>query len=345
MICEICGKEFIESRIGCHITRTHKMEIEQYYLTYIGNKGKCLTCGKNTKFQGIRGYAKFCSNQCVGLNPDIQEQKKATTRLHFGVDWPTQSDEVQHTKINTLQSKYSCSNAFNINYIHNKAMINSHTDEANLKRRINESKTKSVLMKDNNYKNKIIEKTKCNNRIKYGTDWTSNLVTTRNKISNTVKSESCQNKTKQTCLLKYGVTHHTQSRHYIENAKKRYIYNNISFDSSWELALYIYAIDHNIPIIRTPCILKYYDNNNILHSYTPDFLFNNELVEIKGNQFFNKNGDLINIYSKKIDTDKLKCMNENNVKLLKYEDIKMYIKYCENKYNNSKPWYALFRKT
>lgn len=345
MICEICGKEFIDSRISCHITRTHKITIEQYYLTYIGTKGKCLTCGKNTTFQNIHGYARFCSNKCVGLNRDIQERKKATTRLHFGVDWPTQNNEVQQTKINTLQSKYNCSNAFNINYVHNKAMKNSHTDEANLKRRINESKTKSALMKDTNYKNTIIEKTKCHNRITYGTDWTSNLDTTRKKISTTVKSESCQNKTKQTCLLKYGVTHYTQSRQYIENAKKRYIYNNISFDSSWELALYIYAIDHNIPIVRTPCTLKYYDINNILHSYTPDFLFNNELVEIKGNQFFNEKGDLINVFTKKIDTDKLKCMNENNVKLLRHEDVKMYIKYCENKYNNSKPWYVLFRKT
>ena len=213
MICEICGKEFVDSRIGVHITRTHKITIEQYYLTYIGTKGKCLTCGKDTKFQNIhKGYAKFCSNKCIGLNPDIQTHKKATTRSHFGVDWPSQSEKVQQTKINTLKSKYNCSNAFNIDYIHNKAMINSHTDEANLKRRINESKTKSELMKDSHYKNAIIEKTKYNNKIKYGTDWTSNLTSVRNKISNTVKSESCQTKTKQTCLKKYSVNYHTQSK-------------------------------------------------------------------------------------------------------------------------------------
>lgn len=87
MICEICRKEFADSRIGSHITRTHKMTIEQYYLTYIGTKGKCLTCGKDTRFKNIRGYARCCSNKYVGLNQDMQAHKKATTRLHFGVDW------------------------------------------------------------------------------------------------------------------------------------------------------------------------------------------------------------------------------------------------------------------
>lgn len=45
MLCKICGKEFLDSRLGVHITRTHKMSIENYYIRYIGEKGKCLTCG------------------------------------------------------------------------------------------------------------------------------------------------------------------------------------------------------------------------------------------------------------------------------------------------------------
>ena len=63
MICEICGKEFVDSRISVHITRTHKITIEQYYLTYIGTKGKCLTCGKDTKFQNIHNA--FLNNEPI----------------------------------------------------------------------------------------------------------------------------------------------------------------------------------------------------------------------------------------------------------------------------------------
>lgn len=341
MKCEICQKEFDITRLGFHLTRVHKFNLKDYYLKYLGSEGKCKTCGNPTRFISLsKGFAKFCCNRCVGLNKDIQNKKKTTTREHFGVDWPTQSKEVQNKILESLESNYGVKNAFNIGL--EKSIINSHTDEANLKRGNSIHNTKQELFKNDEYKQKVIETYIKNNKQKYDTEWTSNLPTVRQKISNTVKSEECQEKTKQTCLEKYNVPHHTQSRHYIENAKKRYLYNNVHFDSSWELALYIYAIDHKISIIREPCTLSYIDNNKKRY-YTPDFLFNNELVEIKGNQFFDKNNNLINIYTKKIEIAKLKCINDNNVKLLRYTDIKYAIDYCIDKYN-SNIWYKSFKK-
>ena len=341
MLCQICGKDFLDSRLGVHITRTHKMSIENYYIKYIGEKGKCLTCGNDTTFINLTaGYRRFCCNLCVGLNKDIQNKKKTTTKKHFGVDWPTQSKEVQNKILESLESNYGVKNAFNIGL--EKSMINSHTDEANLKRGNSLHNTKQELFKNDEYKQKVIETYIKNNKQRYGTEWTSNLSTVRQKISNTVRSEECQNKTKQTCLARYGVQHHTQSRHYIDSARKKYLYNNTTFDSSWELALYIYAKDHNISITRCPCQIEYYDANNILHYYTPDFLLDNKLVEIKGNQFFNEKGELVNIYTKTVCTDMMKCMKDNNVTLLRYNDIKVYIDYCINKYK--KDWPSIFRK-
>ena len=344
MICQICKKEFLDNRIGVHITRTHKMPLEQYYCKYIGSKGICLTCKKPTKFISLsNGYYRFCCNKCVGLNKDIQNQKKQTTLNNFGVKWPTQSKEVQQTIQNALETKYGCRNAYNISSIKEKAQKNSHTSESNKKRNKSQSKTKKVLWSQPEYKQDKLNKCINTNLQNFGKPWSSNSDIVRSKISNTVKSEDCQNRTKQTNLKRYGVEYHTQSKHYINSAKKRYLYDSISFDSSWELAFYIYHIDKNIKIERSPCIIKYKDKNNKSRVYQPDFLVNDQLVEIKGEQFFDKNGKLINIYNHTDDTDKMKCMKKHNVLLLTNKDIKPYLRYCIDKYKTN-TWYKQFRK-
>lgn len=45
---------------------------------------------------------------------------------------------------------------------------------------------------------------------------------TKQKISNTVKSEECQNRTKQTCLKKYGVEHYTNKEKAVTTCIERY---------------------------------------------------------------------------------------------------------------------------
>ncbi len=72
--CEICGKEFETiGRLSSHIGRVHKNEItrEEYYLKYIGEKGKCKECGKDTTFKSLNhGINKhdiahiYCSEEC-----------------------------------------------------------------------------------------------------------------------------------------------------------------------------------------------------------------------------------------------------------------------------------------
>ena len=85
----------------------------------------------------------------------------------------------------------------------------------------------------------------------------------------------------------------------ISKTHKKYIYNNIKFDSSWELAYYIWLKDHNINFEYHTVILEY-KVNDTTHFYYPDFKVNNELQEIKGTHFFDKDGQLIDPYSKKL---------------------------------------------
>ena len=67
----------------------------------------------------------------------------------------------------------------------------------------------------------------------------------------------------------------------------KYTYNGVSLDSSWELAVWIYAKDHNIPIEREPVVFEFtFDGKR--HTVTPDFRLNGKLIEIKGSHLFKK---------------------------------------------------------
>jgi hypothetical protein len=97
-------------------------------------------------------------------------------------------------------------------------------------------------------------------------------------------------------------------------------YKGIYCGSSWELAWVIYHIDHNINFKR--CDKKYeYIYNNKTHQYSPDFVLNNTIVEIKG-------------YKTEKDIYKWLAIKEPFIVLYK-EDMKLYINYVVNKYGKN----------
>ncbi len=80
--CGICEREFEKlNGLSNHISQSHKNEItlEEYYLKYIGEKGKCKECGKDSRFMGLTlGYQIFCSISCSSKNVDTQNKSKET---------------------------------------------------------------------------------------------------------------------------------------------------------------------------------------------------------------------------------------------------------------------------
>ena len=58
-------------------------------------------------------------------------------------------------------------------------------------------------------------------------------------------------------------------------------YNNIYFDSSWELAFYLYYKEHNMYIERNTTVYDYIFNNEV-HKYIPDFITTEGIIEVKG---------------------------------------------------------------
>lgn len=122
-----------------------------------------------------------------------------------------------------------------------------------------------------------------------------------------------------------------------KNNTHSYFYEGIHFDSSWELALWIYAKDHNEQIEREPVRLFYSDGEK-QYSYFPDFLYKGRLVEIKADHLVDSEGNLLDFYnlsrSKRLDLKK-ECMDLNNVLLWKYNDIKFAVEYISSKYGKN----------
>ena len=104
----------------------------------------------------------------------------------------------------------------------------------------------------------------------------------------------------------------------------------MTFDSSWELAVWIYCIDHKIPIVRHPIQLQY-EMNGSMHKYLVDFKINEKLVEVKGDHLFDEHGNPI-FDHKHPWKEKYQCMIDNNVEIWKYKDVKPFINYVSQKY-------------
>lgn len=96
-------------------------------------------------------------------------------------------------------------------------------------------------------------------------------------------------------------------------------YNNIYFDSSWELAFYVYHKDHNMYIERCKEIRTYIFENKQF-KYYPDFITDNGIIEIKG-----------------YITKRTEAKHEQNkdIIVLYHNDIEPYLKYMIEKYGNN----------
>lgn len=175
-----------------------------------------------------------------------------------------------------------------------------------------------------NYREILIKKAMKTNRKNHG------------GVHNAQTKES-QDKMKQTYFEKTGYYHPSQNPKTRRNHRTCYYYDNEEFDSSWELAYYIYLKDHNIEF-QYHTLSVPYEWNGETHYYKIDFKVGNEFVEVKGDHLLKNN-----VY----DDDgrsqaKFQYMQEHNVKILSESEIKPYLQYVKDKYG--KDYLKSFRK-
>lgn len=145
--------------------------------------------------------------------------------------------------------------------------------------------------------------------------------------------EECLEKRKETWLKKYGVDNPSKNSEVQKKRNRKYYYNDITFDSAWEVAFYIYHKDLGHKIIKEPCKIAYISNvDKKQHYYFPDFEVDGKLYELKGDCCKNAF----------IETGKLKCAIEHNITILYFEEMKPILYYVSQKYGGS--YIKSFRK-
>ena len=294
--CVKCGKD---TRMSLH-----SFEIEPF---------KCRGChivdGRIEKYGSLENYTQTVKNSCI-----------KTCQEKYGVDNVFQTDWCKEKIKKTCQDHFGVSSSLAVKEIHDKGVKASRSKQANDKRVATLIKKYGVTNALNLAKHRDFSNAKQRTYETIIKNWGS----VENWSKNIVE------KAKKTNLKKFGVEFYTQCEQYRQTAHRKYTYKNITFDSSWELAFYIFYTDLGKSVERCPCRFEYFVNNK-KHYYIPDFKMDNKIYEIKGPHLLTKNG-LVNPYAKELNDEKYKCMINNNVTILEEKDLNPILSYINTKY-------------
>ena len=193
--CKLCNQQ-LENQIlfSSHLRHKHNMKYQEYYDSFLKKEldGKCLVCGKNTKFE--RGkYRDYCCVSCMRKSTIIQEKTRATCiQKHGGVGLASKSIKEKAKKTNI--EKYGVENPF-------------MTNEAKQKAHSKESK----------------EKFKQTMLVRYGVENPMQLDANKQKVTEVTHTSEANAKrvesTKQSNLSNYGVEYNFQRFDVIQNIK------------------------------------------------------------------------------------------------------------------------------
>lgn len=309
--CKICKEEFKNFRsLTWHLKKDHKIDQKSYYDKYlkIENEGICKNCGNETEFRRLdQGYRKYCCAECQNIggvrawrktmnekydggyfigSPAGREIMRERSLEHYGTEYIWQAEEIKKKRSETMLKNYGV----------------EHT------------------MQNPEFKKIAKEHREYTNLARYGVK--------HNWASKTLR-EIGQYKT---CKEKYGVSIPAKDPRFHRGFKhgKYKAPNGNSYDSKWEYLYEQYLIEHNIPYTyQAEKTLKWNDVEGKEHVYIPDFAIGEDkcqLVEIKGDHFFDKDGNFIDPYDKS-DTGtanaklKWECMMKAGVKVLTSKEL------------------------
>lgn len=279
-----------------------KIGSEQFYTYYLnnGNEAVCQYFGISlgTMYRLLKDFnIKLTQDQKVNRNkiateqiilakygvnsafeiPMAQEKIKNTNLKHYGVENPFQATEVKN------KIKQTCLNKYGVEYAAQAKSIKDKIKQTCIETYGVDNYAKTAECRD-----KIIKT--CLDR--YG----------RSNIGQFGSPEHLK-----AIIDKYGVEYYSQTQEARQKQRVFYKYDSEYFDSLPELAVWVYAKNHNIEIIRLPLKIKYIFNNSE-HYYFPDFLYNGNLLEIKGDHLYKKM-----LEEHTLENAKYQCMQKNKV--------------------------------
>jgi len=293
----------------------------------IKNEGLCRTC--KTKKTNLERYG----TENINALQSKKEKTKETCKKKYGVENPFQTEKAKE-----ISKEWASSKEFSEKL---KESWKTKTKEDIAKRY---EKSKQTNLKKRGIENPFLDKEKIKAAVKekYG-------------VENVSQLDEVKEKSKQTCLERYGIENPFLDKEKIKAAvyekygmfhapSFKFLYEGLSFDSKWELALWIYAKDHNEEIEREPCCFEY-EYNGKVHKYFPDFKYKGKLIEIKGDQFVKEDGAWQNPFDHSQDElfeAKHQCVLKNGVEIFGEKDVQKFLDYVNEKY--TKDFLGLFRK-
>jgi len=350
--CSECGKEYIKSTIRsmtsinklCCYCASKKALIDKYGVDNVFKLQEFQEKAKQTRIEkygdenpfsfGSDRYKEIIKEKYgvdnVFQSEEIKEKIKKTCLKKYGVEYSSQAEIVKEKTKKTNLERYGNEYAVASNIVRKKAK------ETNLERYGSET----PFPFNCNKLNEIIKE-------KYNVDNISQLDEIKIKkeesclkhfgVSNPSYSKEVLSKIENTLYQRYGVKHPLQYREFQLKTKSKYIYEDINFDSSWELIFWLYnkeVLNNNITRILDPLIYYYNDEE---FKYFPDFKIDDKIYEIKGDHFFNDEGILIDPwdnseYGNGKAKAKYDCMLENHITILRGNDIKPYYNWFKEKY-------------
>ena len=269
----------------------------------------------------------------------IDEKRKATCKERFGVDCCFNTEKSRDRLKNVDWQKR--------NIKANDTKKERYGDE-NFNNREKSLNTMITRFGEHSSKNKKVKEKKSETcKKKFGGNSPISDKTIRERAEKT-KIERYGNKNniekaKETWKHLYGVDNPMkrpeivqkalETKHFDVLKKRGLVYNGVYFDSSWELAYYIWLTDNNKSFIYHPNIsINYLDDNNIERQYFPDFLVEGRFIEIKGNQFFNEKDEPYNLYKKEYWWKKYNMLIANNIYIMREKEAFTYVKYVNENY-------------
>ena len=273
-----------------------------------------------------------CENKYGGVgfaSKEIYDKVKQTNMQNLGVEYASQSEEVQQKVRETCQQKFGVDCAFQSEEVKDK--IKQTCIERYGVEHI--SQVKSIMEKRDQHMIELYGGVGyASTEIKDKCETTCvNLFGVKNFTQSDEYKEmhdAIQSKRECTCNERYGVPHYAKTEQFNSLIHKPYTnpkYPEMTFGSSWEFKVYDFLKEHGIEFEYQPSISFEYKYDGKVHTYHPDFKVGDKIFEVKGDQFFNESGQMINPYDRTEDgkyESKRQCMLNNNVVILRLDDIK-----------------------
>ena len=347
------------------------MEINRHTIIK-GNTYICRDCNKEFVYQMKYPSVEYGTSLCRDcIKKRRREKVKSTNLKRYGSETYNNREKA----LNTIKENYGSwddyankrTKTIKTNIIKKYGSLNNYHEIRGQK--ISESL--QLFYSDDNNKKDAMEKRKNTNLEKYGVESTTSLKEIQDKIKNSkykdrnksdvdreIFKKVCETKIrkygsisspkqkesarklcaskefkerrKQTCLRKYGTPT------YLNLGKHSFKIDGNTFDSSWELAYYIWLKDQNIDFIFKPKAITYIKKDGTEHYYYPDF-FTDHYIEIKGDHLI-KNGQLINYITGEIMEEKTQCLIDNNVEILTWSSLKPILEEINSKYGENYIW-------